>query len=126
MGSGSREYGASRAMRGIVRRMRWVGHDAAGEARPETVCAGVLSAGARAIPPHLLPLGPDEVIVIVPPQWIGGWDDGHPLAPVYQHLWQVPVSALEPLPDEPEDWPYRPETLPATATGPRPTRPARR
>ena len=126
MGSGDGDRGASGAMSGIVRRVRWVNHDAAGEARPETVCAGVLSEASPHFPRRLLPLGPDEVIVIVPPQWIGGWEDGHPLAPVYQHLWRVPVSALEPLPDEPLHWPYRPETLPATATWPRPIRPARR
>lgn len=113
-------------MSGILRRVRWVGHDAGGEAPPETVCAGVLSAGSRRIPRHLLPLGPDEMIVVVPPQWIGGWEDGHPLAPVYQHVWRAPGSALERLPDEPECWSYRPETLPASATGPRPSRPTRR
>lgn len=112
-------------MSGIMRRVRWVGHDAEGEARPETVCAGVLSVGSRHVPPHLLPLDSNEVIVIVPPQWIGDWEDGHPLAPVYQHVWRVAVSALERLPDEPEYWSYRPEALPASATGPRPTRPWR-
>ena len=90
------------------------------------VCAGVLSPRSPLIPRDLLPLGPDDVCVVVPPQWIGGWESGHSLAPVYQHVWRVAASELEPLPDVPEDHPYRPETLPTSASGPRPSRPYRR
>ena len=112
-------------MSGIVRRVRWMRHDAGGEAPPEIVCAGVLNPASPQIPSHLLPLGNDEVIVVVPPQWIGGWEDGHSLAPIYQHLWRVAIYELDRLPDEPEYWSYRPETLPQSAIGPRPSRPAR-
>jgi hypothetical protein len=111
----------------ILRRVRWHRHDANGTLPPESVRAGVLRADAPQIPDRLLPLGVDEVIVLVPPQWIGDWNDGHALAPAYQQLWRVARSELDDGPmDETPCPPYRPESLPLSATGPRPSRPMKR
>ena len=111
----------------IVRRVRWPRHDANGTLPPESVLVGILRPDAPQIPAHLLPLGANEVIVLAPPQWIGSWEDGHALAPAYQQLWRVTWSELDDGPmDETLCPPYRPASLPLTATGPRPSRPARR
>ncbi|MGH2487574.1 MAG: hypothetical protein ACRDHE_16355, partial [Ktedonobacterales bacterium] len=60
-------------------------------------------------------------------QWIGGWEDGHALAPAYQQLWRVAWAELDDAPlDETPCPPYRPASLPLTATGPRPSRPVKR
>jgi hypothetical protein len=110
----------------IVRYVRWAGHDAGGTLPPVEVVAGVLAPGAWRQPDGWPPLDASEVLVYVPPQWLGDWDDGgRRLAPGYQHVWRVHVSRLTPLPVEPLPPPYRPPTLPTTATGPRPLRAGR-
>lgn len=103
----------------IARYVRWVGHDAGGTLPPVDVVAGVLAPGVLSPPTDAEPLAEDELLVVVPPQWIGDWTTGYRLAPGYQHVWRVFASRLAPLPAVPRFGPYRPETLPASATGPR-------
>jgi hypothetical protein len=103
----------------ISRYVRWTGHDAGGTLPPANVVAGVLSATER------IRFGFDGTsaqhaeVVYVPPQWMGDWDDGHRLAPGYQHVWLAPRDALRPI-TEPLGHPYRPVELPPAATGTRP------
>lgn len=101
---------------GIIRRyVRWVGHDAGGTLPPLTVCAGVVEdGGARG---EAAP-GTGELLVYVPPQWIGDWETGRPLPPGYQYLWRAPERALLATADLPADATYRPAELPPTARGP--------
>lgn len=103
----------------IARYVRWVGHDAEGTLPPVDVVAGVLASGCSLLPTLKEPLAEDELLVVVPPQWIGDWATGYRLAPGYQHVWRVAASRLHPLPPVPRFGPYRPDTLPASATGPR-------
>jgi hypothetical protein len=102
----------------IARYVRWVGHDAGGALAPQDVAAGILHRGAWHLPGDAPPLAADEVLVLVPPQWIGDWENGYPLAPGYQHIWRVPIARLQPLPQPPLHGPYRPDELPPSATGP--------
>jgi hypothetical protein len=102
----------------IARYVRWIGHDAGGALRPVDVAAGVLHPGMWPLPRGWAPLGPNEALVYVPPQWIGGWEDGYRLAPGYQHVWRAPLAQLRPLPDPPEHGPYHPAELPPSAVGP--------
>jgi hypothetical protein len=88
----------------------WRGHDCDGTMPALDVLAGVLAAS----PPML---ADDEVMVVVPPQWLGDWAEGVRLAPCYQHLWRVSLTRLYPLTAAPPCQPYRPATLPASATG---------
>ena len=102
----------------ITRYVCWCGHDAGGTLPPVDVVAGILAPGVRS-PLAGAPCGDDdELLVVVPPQWIGDWATGHRLAPGYQHVWRVPVSRLRPLPATPRFGPYRPAVLPVSATGP--------
>lgn len=112
----------------IVRYACWPGHDAGATLPPEDVLVGILAAGAWPLPKEWAPLEPGETLVYVPPQWIGDWETGRRLAPGYQHVWRVPLTALCPLPPHPRFGPYRPATLPDSATGPisRFSRPKRR
>ena len=103
----------------IARYVRWIGHDAGGTLPPLDVVAGVLNPAARTLPATLEPSDDEHVLVVVPPQWMGDWTSGHRLAPGYQHVWRVPAQRLRPLPAAPRFGPYRPATLPASATGPR-------
>jgi len=96
----------------------WPGHDAGGTLPPEDVLAGILASDVWPLPPDWPPLAPGEILVYVPPQWIGDWQTGHRLAPIYQHVWRVSLADLCPLPSHPRFGPYRPATLPDTATGP--------
>lgn len=106
----------------ITRYVCWVGHDAGGMLPPVDVVAGILAPGVC----PSLPAAPcdddDELLVVVPPQWIGDWTTGYRLAPGYQHVWRVPASRLRPRPATPRFGPYRPAVLPVTASGPRRTR----
>lgn len=119
----SREMGI---IRGYV---YWRGHDAGGTLPPVDVLAGLLAedaaregmAGAarceRAARDNV---ADDELLVQVPPQWLGDWETGHPLAPGYQYIWRVPRGRLSPLDGAPRSTPYRPPALPPAATGARP------
>jgi hypothetical protein len=98
--------------------LRWPGHDAGGTLPPEDVLVGILTDGAWELPPSWPPLAPGETLVYVPPQWIGDWETGHRLAPVYQYVWRVPLASLCPPLAHPRFGPYRPSTLPPSATGP--------
>lgn len=103
----------------IIRQyLRWPGHDAGGALPPEDVLVGILSDGAWPLPPSWPPLEPGETLVYVPPQWIGDWENGHRLAPGYQHVWRVPLASLCPPLASPRFGPYRPSALPPSATGP--------
>ena len=108
------------AMGIITRYVCWRGHDASGALPRVDVLAGVITSGAWNPPASWPPLTEDEVLVYVPPQWIGDWETGHRLAPGYQHVWLAPRSSLHRLPSEPLHGPYRPATLPNIAIGPRP------
>lgn len=105
----------------------WQGHDCDGTMPAVDVLAGVLATGGD-MSANAAGLEATEALVLVPPQWLGAWDDGRRLAPCYQHIWRVPLTRLFPLPAHPRGGPYRPATLPASATGPslrrrpRPTR----
>ncbi len=110
----------------IVRYVYWTSHDAGGTLPPVDVVAGVLTRSAWRPLASWPPLGDHETLVVVPPQWIGDWEEGRPLAPGYQHVWRVALDRLEPLPEQPRHRPYRPPTLPASATGPRASSPMRR
>ncbi len=68
----------------------WRGHDCDGTMPALDVLAGVLAASTPM-------LADDEVMVVVPPQWLGDWAEGVRLAPCYQHLWRVSLSHLYPL-----------------------------
>lgn len=103
----------------IVRYVYWTSHDAGGTLPPVDVMAGVLARSAWRPLATWQPVEEHETLVVVPPQWIGDWEEGHPLAPGYQHVWRVAVDRLAPLPDTPRYGPYRPPTLPESATGPR-------
>ena len=103
----------------VSRYVWWPEHDAGGLLPPVDVLAGVLAPAMWRVPPSWPPLAADEALVYVPPQWIGDWEHGHALAPGYQHVWRVAVAALLPLSSAPRTAPYRPATLPETATGPR-------
>lgn len=112
----------------------WRGHDAGGTLPPVDVLAGLLAEDAArvgaALAAHAVWGAEDELLVHVPPQWLGDWETGHPLAPGYQYLWRVPRDRLSPLDGAPRSTPYRPLTLPPAATGARPVarrprRPAR-
>ncbi|HEX8033870.1 MAG TPA: hypothetical protein VF510_08485 [Ktedonobacterales bacterium] len=110
----------------IVRYVYWTSHDAGGTLPPVDVVAGVLTRAAWRPLATWQPLEEHETLVIVPPQWIGDWESGRPLAPGYQHVWRVAVDRLASLPDTPRYGPYRPPTLPESATGPRTISPWRR
>lgn len=101
---------------GIIRRyVRFMGHDAGGTLPPLTVCAGLICDGrarGEAAP------GPSEVLVFVPPQWVGDWEAGRALPAGYQYVWRAPAGALLPADDLAPDGPYRPAELPPTACGP--------
>ncbi len=103
----------------IARYVYWTSHDAGGTLPPVDVVAGVLRRSAWRPLAEWLPLGEHETLVVVPPQWIGDWTDGHPLAPGYQHVWRVSLARLMVLPEMPRFGSYRPAVLPASATGPR-------
>jgi hypothetical protein len=112
---------------GVVRRyVWWPGHDAAGSLAPVDVLAGMLAAGAWALPPGCPPLDDDEALVVVPPQWVGGWEGGFRLPPGYQHVWRVRMDRLRPVCEAPRSCPYRPLELPPSATGLGPRRTSRR
>lgn len=104
----------------ITRYLRWPGHDAGGTLSPEDVLVGILTDGIWHLPSSWPPLAPGETLVYVPPQWIGDWETGHRLAPGYQHVWRVPLASLCPplTLSRPLLGPYRPSTLPSSATGP--------
>ena len=114
----------------ITQYLQWLGHDAGGALPPEDVLVGILTDGAWPLPPNWPPLAPGETLVYVPPQWIGDWKSGHRLAPGYQHVWRVPRASLSPLSplspifpvcppmSRPCFGPYRPSSLPPSATGP--------
>ena len=102
----------------ITEYLRWPGHDAGGALPPEDVLVGILTEGVWRLPPQWPPLKPGETLVYVPPQWIGDWKSGHRLAPGYQHVWRVPRTALCPPLNRPRFGPYRPSSLPPSATGP--------
>lgn len=101
----------------VTRYLRWLGHDAGGALPPEDVLVGILTDGVWQLPPNWPPLEPGETLVYVPPQWIGDWESGHRLAPGYQHVWRVPLASLCPPLSCPHCGPYRPSSLPASATG---------
>lgn len=107
---------------GIIKQyLRWPGHDAGGTLQPEDVLVGILTNDAWHLPSSWPPLAPGEMLVYVPPQWIGDWETGHRLAPGYQHVWRVPrasLCSLCPPQSRPLLGPYRPNTLPPSATGP--------
>jgi hypothetical protein len=103
----------------VIRYMLWNGHDAAGTLPPLDVVAGILKPESVRLPTWWPPLGPDELLVLVPAQWIGEWESGHSLAPAYQHLWHAPKSDLHTLPSTPLHVSYRPNRLPDSASGPR-------
>lgn len=107
----------------IVRYVHWTGHDAGGTLPPVDVVAGVLTRSAWRPLATWAPLGQHETLVVVPPQWIGDWEQGGPLAPGYQHVWRVTLDRLEPLPETPRYDSYRPPALPDSACGPRPGAP---
>jgi len=104
----------------IARYVCWRGHDAGGTLPPVDVLAGVLAPGAWTPPTSWPPPTEHELLVYVPPQWLGDWETGRRLAPGYQHVWSAPRANLHPLPPDPLHEPYRPATLPDIATGPRP------
>ena len=104
----------------IARYISWRGHDAGGALPPVDVLAGVVTPGAWNPPASWPPPTEHEILVYVPPQWIGDWETGRRLAPGYQHVWPAPRANLHPLPSDPAHSPYRPATLPEIATGPRP------
>lgn len=123
----------------------WRGHDAGGTLPPVDVLAGLLAGdaaragagvgavaapgGCRARDARADADAAEGLLVHVPPQWLGDWETGHPLAPGYQYLWRVPRDRLSPLDSAPRSTPYRPPALPPAATGARPSsrrRPARR
>jgi len=103
----------------VTHYVHWTGHNAAGTLPPLDVVAGVVRLGARCLPAWWSQPGLDEILVIVPAQWIGDWETGHTLAPAYQYLWRAPKAQLRPLLGFAEGTPYRPAELPASATGPR-------
>lgn len=103
----------------IVRYVYWTSHDAGGTLPPVDVVAGVLTRSAWRPLASWPPLEAHETLVVVPPQWLGDWEQGRPLAPGYQHVWRVALDRLEPLPENPPYGPYRPPALPESATGPR-------
>lgn len=114
-------------MRLIVATRCWTEHDADGMLPPVDVLVGVLARDAARLARWWADVAPEEALVLVPPQWIGDWESGHALAPGYQHIWRVPLVRLHPVPRDIPHGPYRPATLPASATGPRPSgRPAAR
>lgn len=102
----------------ITHYLLWPGHDAGGALPPEDVLVGILTSGSWQLPPSWPPLEPGETLVCVPPQWIGDWETGHRLAPGYQYVWRVPLASLCPPLSRPLLGPYRPSTLPPSATGP--------
>ncbi|HLZ25274.1 MAG TPA: hypothetical protein VKQ30_24400 [Ktedonobacterales bacterium] len=102
----------------IAHYLRWPDHNAGGVLPPEDVLVGVLTDGVWPLPECWPSLEPGETLVYVPPQWIGDWQTGHRLAPGYQHVWRVPLASLRPLASRPRFGPYRPDTLPDSATGP--------
>lgn len=120
---------------GIIRGyVYWRGHDAGGTLPPVDVLAGLLAEDAvragMGLAVDTARTEGDELLVHVPPQWLGDWETGHPLAPGYQYLWRVPRDRLRPLDGVPRSTPYRPPSLPPAATGARvgprrPRRPAR-
>jgi hypothetical protein len=106
----------------ITHYMLWIGHDAGGTLPPLDVVAGILEPDVRRLPAWWPPLGQSESVVLVPAQWIGDWESGHSLAPAYQYLWRVRHRELRSLPCLPHGTLYRPQRLPASATGPRSSR----
>jgi len=102
----------------ISRYTRWLGQDAGGTLLAEDVLVGILNEGVWPLPPSWLLLEPGEMLVYVPPQWIGDWETGHRLAPGYQHVWRVPLASLCPATCQPLLGPYRPSIRPPSATGP--------
>ena len=94
--------------------VRWKHHTAGGVLPPEHVVAGIL----HEEPDGTAPRQREEVAVVVPPQWIGDWESGHPLAPAYQQVWQVPQHELSAPTDGAANSPYRPADLPPAACGP--------
>jgi hypothetical protein len=90
------------------------------------VLAGVLAADTWPLPPEWPPLDDDEALVVVPPQWLGGWEVGCRLPPGYQHVWRVRLDRLRPVCEAPRSCPYRPLELPPSATGLGPRRTSRR
>lgn len=99
----------------------WRGHDAGGMLPPVDVLAGLLADDAARASAECAARGEDEALLVhVPPQWLGDWETGHPLAPGYQYIWRVPRDRLSPLDDAPHSTPYRPPELPLAATGARP------
>lgn len=117
---------------GIIRGyVYWRGHDAGGTLPPVDVLAGLLAedaaregmAAAARCERAARSDGADtdeELLVQVPPQWLGDWETGFPLAPGYQYIWRVPRDRLSPLDGAPRSMPYRPLELPPAATGARP------
>src|SRR5262249_40686172 len=102
----------------VTRYVRWIGHDAGGALPPLDVAAGILTTSTWSPPASWAPLAPGEVLVLVPPQWIGDWQIGHALPPGYQHVWRVALDRLVPPPNPPLSAPYRPAELPPSACGP--------
>ncbi len=101
----------------IQRYALWPGHDAGGTLPPVDVLVAVVgleSVRSADVPPMR------QLVVYVPPQWIGDWESGYKLAPAYQHLWSVAPDALRSVPDPPRYAPYRPDELPPAASGPSP------
>lgn len=107
----------------IARYVRWLGHNAGGSLPPVDVLAGLLAedSGRSAADGSAVDTSGD-VLVFVPPQWLGDWDTGHPLPPGYQYVWRAPRTSLQPLDGPPRSSPYRPPALPPAAIGSSSTR----
>src|SRR5262249_48692777 len=97
--------------------------DAGGTLPPVDVLAGLLAQdaarGGVALARDAARAEEEDLLVHVPPQWLGDWETGHPLAPGYQYLWRGPPARLGPLDGVPRSTPYRPLELPPAATGAR-------
>lgn len=101
----------------IARYVRWLGHDANGSLPPVDVLAGLLAEGRGRHATSAAVERDGEVLVFVPPQWLGDWETGRPLPPGYQYVWRAPRACLQPLDGPPRSSPYRPPVLPPAAIG---------
>src|SRR5258706_4707434 len=97
-------------MGSIFEYVLWRGHDCDGTMPALDVLAGVLAASAPT-------LADDEVMVVVPPQWLGDLAEGGRLPPGFQQFWAGSPDPPHPPPPPPTRPPNPPPPPPARRHG---------